>query len=499
MQKIVVVFMLVSIVGIGGGFAHPERAEAIPVTVTADSSPTSIQTAIESTVSAVADVATAASAYALEIKEYILDGELGLAIAQYTLKKITNSIINWINSGFQGSPAFVQDFPRFLLDTVNEAAGDFIYGTSLGWICSPFSIDIQIALARQQFQPFQQARCSITDIIDNVKNFSVNVNVDQFYASSFLDVGWDGWFQTIKSENNPYGTYEVARAQASFVTSRAREDASLELTIDEGFISWDECTATEDGEEECVTLTPGNIISEHLTFTLQGGQRSLLNADEINEVILALFAQLAEQALTGAAGLLGLTEGGYQFNGQDYSGRYLDDLVAEQNDRSVGINTSYLTRAINTEQEYAALYQRVVTWVNTLEEIIVSNQQCSGIPNNVPERFITERNNALTKINTAENATATLIQLRNRYNATDNPDDRFEIYNEYAVLLSNGVLHTEPQLVAEEFQIDDTVEDIYEEVQQMQNIVASCNSGNGNGGGSAAPGPQGQDDAGLRR
>ncbi|KXJ98975.1 MAG: hypothetical protein UZ19_OD1000575 [Parcubacteria bacterium OLB19] len=44
----------------------------------------------------------------LWIKEYMLDTAAWWA-AKYVISQITRSIVMWINSGFQGSPMFVQD------------------------------------------------------------------------------------------------------------------------------------------------------------------------------------------------------------------------------------------------------------------------------------------------------------------------------------------------------------------------------------------------------
>jgi len=59
------------------------------------------------------------------LKENVLDG-LGWAIAKQMVSSMTRSLINWINSGFQGSPAFIADFKGFLLDTLDSVAGQYI-------------------------------------------------------------------------------------------------------------------------------------------------------------------------------------------------------------------------------------------------------------------------------------------------------------------------------------------------------------------------------------
>jgi hypothetical protein len=99
-----------------------------------------------------------------------------------------------------------------------------------------------------------------------------------------------------------------------------------------GFLSNEICEAIEGPSgagERCVISTPGNFIAEIFTVSSDSGRQQLVAADEINEVISALFGQLANQAIIGAAGLLGLSVGtGYTAGGYG-AGSYVDELVRE--------------------------------------------------------------------------------------------------------------------------------------------------------------------------
>ena len=76
-----------------------------------------------------------------------IDGFFHLA-AKVFLRAMVRSIIQWINSGFQGAPAFVTDLRGFLVDVADEIAGEFIYQSdALRFLCSPFQLDVRIALA----------------------------------------------------------------------------------------------------------------------------------------------------------------------------------------------------------------------------------------------------------------------------------------------------------------------------------------------------------------
>ncbi|MFM2340064.1 MAG: hypothetical protein RLZZ360_700 [Candidatus Parcubacteria bacterium] len=278
--------------------------------------------AVQGTVTAANTSATALATGQLFVKENLLDG-IAWAVAKQMVSNMTRSLINWINSGFQGSPSFVTDFKQMLLDSLDQVAGEYI--KSLGgigeFICSPFQLDVQAALAIN----YAQARsgnpsgpnenlCTLTGIASNIENF----------LSGTAD-SWGQWMEvTANPQNTPYGAYLAAEASLNV---RLRNEAGQEIEVaswGDGFLSNKVCQAIEGTtQEECKITTPGQVVSEALTFQLSTGPRSLIEADEINELIGALLNQLVLQAVQGLNGLLGLSETGS--NGTSY----LDDVVNE--------------------------------------------------------------------------------------------------------------------------------------------------------------------------
>ena len=113
-----------------------QHTHALSVTVTGGAGTAAgIKTAVVSAANAASDAIQAGLMTSLNIKEFTLDGIVA-GLLKTALKSITRSILNWINSGFKGSPAFVTDLDGFLLDLADQTAGDFIYGTKLGFLLS---------------------------------------------------------------------------------------------------------------------------------------------------------------------------------------------------------------------------------------------------------------------------------------------------------------------------------------------------------------------------
>ena len=293
------------------------------------------------------------------LKETSLDA-IAYQVAKTFISQMLQSTIIWINSGFKGSPAFIQDLERFLLDTADIAAGEYIKGLGeLGSIiCRPFRIDIQLALALK----YQKARegkevdeCTLSGIVDNIERF-----IDGSVAREDF---WEQWIEVTSKPRTytPYGQMLEAEAQMGVYINGKKVIASKELDWGSGFLSSKVCesVAGPNGpEQKCVISTPGQTISASLNKALGTGWDQLIAADEINEVVSALVGQIANQALTGAAGLLGLSVrgGGGGGNGASYvnslveetqssSGQYFNQGVEEIADR-LAIQIEYRNLAI---------------------------------------------------------------------------------------------------------------------------------------------------------
>jgi hypothetical protein len=315
---------------------------------------------VATTASAGFDSITSWATGSLWIKENVLDG-IGWALAKRIVSSMVSSLINWINSGFQGSPAFVQDLKGFLLQAADEVIGEYIedLGGIGSFICSPFRLDVQVSVAMQ----YQQARsnggdgqpaptCTLSGIIDNIEGF---------IGGAFDQGGWQDWFQITATPQTytPYGAALSAQvgARARIINAQGEELKLLEFG--DGFLSGEICETVHGAgspREDCFISKPGKIIQEALSFNLDSGRQSLITADEINEIIAALLGQLANAAMTGMAGLLGLSSGtGYTYAGFE-GGSFLDEMVASSTE---GFNYEQagelVSEALDVQIEYRDL------------------------------------------------------------------------------------------------------------------------------------------------
>lgn len=239
------------------------------------------------------------------VVKFILE-KVGTAIAQKMIDDIVRSTVDWAQTGFEGNPAYVTDPRQYFTDIADGVAGDFIGGSDLGFLCSPFQTQIRLAL-QKQYTRAPQFQCTLTRVVGNI---------DGFY-NDFSQGGWDGWFSmTQNSANNPYGAYLEAKIE---LDSRIAKRLGLEkqqLDRNSGFLSWADCIDYEllgfnpDGspingrcEERGPTQTPGSTIKSQLDEVLPSGLEKLIKAESLDQLVSAFASGLLQRYVFGSKGL----------------------------------------------------------------------------------------------------------------------------------------------------------------------------------------------------
>lgn len=317
---------------------------------------------------------TALKTISLSAKEFVLDG-LGWAIAKAVISNIMASTIDWINSGFRGSPAFVQDLDRFLLNVGDQVAGQFLeeLGGEFSFICSPFRLNIQIALALQyqnarERQPYQG--CLLSETFDNF---------DAFVQGDFLQGGWNDFF-TITANPGQYTEFGALLTAETTFQERllaAKENETRTLDFGKGFLSSKVCedVVGPNGQTKpsCKIVTPGDTIANRLNSVLGTSEQTLIEADEINEVIGALVSTLAVKAITGTAGLLGLSPN-TEFTYQGFDGGSYTNSVRNESSSSERVSLASAVGDMNEALDVQQDYRDVARSYNAQAQRILSNR-----------------------------------------------------------------------------------------------------------------------------
>ena len=401
------------------------------------------------------------------------------------------STVNWINSGFEGSPAFITDFDGFLKNQADIIVGEYIYGSKLNFLCSPFSLDIKNALAIQYFEgqgQEYQPRCTLSEVTDNIDG-AIN-DLDREWD-------WDVWNSiTQTSTNNPFGQYIEASIAISNDITDEKDKEITKLNWGDGFLSYEKCTEeaptinmenidpegesssdvymgpmTEEGTmSHCEIVTPGSMIMDLGAENIKLGGQELVTADEISEIVGALVSQLT-QTILSSTGLIGASSSS---GGQSsYTSRMVgedtilsDDIVTRTVDT---INTD-----IETETNYKNVKQNHLDAVNNAEERLFVLQECEASkPSFVStvsatttiENILNPLQDKLTlEIENSQNSIDILTPMANDISDAQTTSELNVLIEEYQIIVVSGELHTMADVIRA--QNDGTID-------QMTNLISS--------------------------
>jgi hypothetical protein len=366
-------------------------------------------------------------------------------IAKIMLQQITVSVVNWINSGFNGSPAFVQNPTRFLQQTADQVAGNYIQSSALSFLCSPFQLQIRIAIA-QSYANRDANSCTLTQVTNNINNFMRG----SFSSSG----GWPAFLSFVNvPTNNPYGAFVYGSVGLQTATTKAKDQVQTDLLQGSGFLSFQQkqncrqaatppatvgantyVSKAADGFGpsnnpkapdqplytvcDWVSTTPGKIIESSLESTFKSSLDQIGLAKSFDEIISALINQLMTRALQGGVSNLS-GAGGYESN------FYSTDQLQSQ-ELGQGLVTQ-MQQDTNTAASYASIQQGSIQDIQDAQSRLNDLVNCwGGIASSSP--------NAGSAASNAAQASATLNSLNALVNGYNN---RITLANGAIVALQN--------------------------------------------------------------
>ncbi len=476
----------------------PTRANAITVTVNGGTGTVpDIITAKNTTVSAAANTATAKSTGSIALKELKMDGVFN-ALAKMVVQGMVRSTVAWINSGFKGSPMFVTDPGQFLLNIADQEAGRMLYNSEdLNFLCRPMNIRIALDFYYRSSRNQLPVQCTLSGALGNVQ---------RFMEGNFLAAGWPGWLSvSLNPTNHPIGGAFAMERKLETNIAALQNLNIMEWGWARGFLSTKSCDDGPNGKINCRTITPGDTIASALNYNLTLPAESLISADEINEVVGALFAQLAQQALTGAAGVFGLTDSGSGSSGFSDAGfggtngglgtaacnglSYLNQLSDPRCNLNLGsgsIATStdddFIGKAIHDEQAYQRMHQNIIDAANdTIAEATERGKECSGNTSVIrtASRYVETASSSMLTSKVTEAKLAALA-IRDAQGTVEERIAALSAFNELSI---SGGLHSSITNVTTSFETADVIKNI----QELRATITDCprdNSNNSNSGSS---------------
>lgn len=363
-------------------------------------------------------------------------------MAHVVLHSLTTSVVNWINSGFNGSPSFLSNPDQFFLNTADQLTGAFISdsGPLAQSLCSPFSLDLRLSLALGVTQPNQVYTCTLSKVIQaqqNAKAPTLTVNQTQggatlgdimngnvlnnssmasvngasingFMAGDFNQGGWPAFLAlTTQPQNNAFGASLQARSDLQAQIQAKQNATNQDLNRGGGFLSWQKCDNVQSStnapsfgdagygdstgsitttKQVCHTETPGSVISSSLNKQLGAPTDELNLTSEINQVVSALFSQLVTHVLSG--GLLSSSQSSPGSSATNVTQSYVNQL---SNDPQMQANfTSLQQQAVATFSSYAAPAQQALTYRTQALAAITQQQTAYSTTANCLQDLLTK-------------------------------------------------------------------------------------------------------------
>lgn len=201
------------------------------------------------------------------------------------LDVVVDQIITYIQGG--GKPQFVTDWKGFLEDAGQRATGELVKSLDLGFLCEPFSLELQIAFGSSVKKFAEEAECTLDDIVENVENFS----------NDFREGGWIAYGESWKISNNFLGSFINTAERFGLEKAAAEYAAANEALAGEGFLSSKKCTKDAQGNEKCKLVTPGSTIGDLTSKALGSDIDFLLNADQLGDYVAAIVDALLNRVI----------------------------------------------------------------------------------------------------------------------------------------------------------------------------------------------------------
>ena len=212
------------------------------------------------------------------------------------LDAMVDQIIVWIQGG--GEPMFVTNWNQFLEGAANVAVGDLVQDLGYGFLCKPFSAQLQIALnPTRRFQ--NSVTCTLDQIVGNIENFYNN----------FQNGGWIAYQASWEMNNTLWGTYALGLEEQDRRVYKSQKAAELAARTGNGFLPNQKC---DPKTGICTIETPGSAVGSLVYKALGADFDYIVNAQDLSAYAAAITDALLNRLIVeGVSSLKGTATSGH--------------------------------------------------------------------------------------------------------------------------------------------------------------------------------------------
>jgi|GEM_PF-1839915 len=198
---------------------------------------------------------------------------IAYCLANKTIEGILQGTLEWVNTGFNGNPVFIDDPEKFFGDIADYEAGQLLNELSGGLLCSHIDVKIRVNLANnynnQKYNTYNKRKCTLSDIVDNVEGFA---------NGDFSQGGWDSW---IEYTQNPYNNYYGAQVAV-------QQELETRISNKQSATAWQQRNTDYLPITDSVTgeiTTPGSMIESKVNERLNAPINRLTFASDFDQVM----------------------------------------------------------------------------------------------------------------------------------------------------------------------------------------------------------------------
>ncbi len=171
------------------------------------------------------------------VKEFVLD-PIAFGVNKAALQSLAKSTINWVNSGFNGSPSFVQDISKAFLQTGDAEAQNFVNDFLNNGTLSnnPFREQVGQQVLANYFRNTSNDSFSLNNqfTLDQVSS-----DPQAFINGDYTKGGLDAWMSLVLNPgNNPLALFQTASNELNNRVSGKQGQLRDELNRNQGFLSF---------------------------------------------------------------------------------------------------------------------------------------------------------------------------------------------------------------------------------------------------------------------
>jgi hypothetical protein len=260
------------------------------------------------------------------------------------------------NAGNDGKPFFVKDFVQDQVENSDEALyHTLITNDELKTLNPLYRDTIKRAIVRT-YQ--EQTRAANSKLACPYKGDLQNLLSGDPEGSI-----WEGLAALQNPMCNPLFAYINAKSYTDRNVATAQDEWRTRLTWGQG--TYDR-TVVDQKNGKRTTVTPASIINALTQQAVTSGFRKTENANDIGQMVSALFAGMGAQILSDTQGLSGLTQSD---GGQSQDGgvrqSYLDQAVQQTSktlvDNAVNTTSQILKNALRVEQQFNQIFLAIGT------------------------------------------------------------------------------------------------------------------------------------------